>query len=59
LPSFLAEIEALPALVDDGLVERQGDRLNVTERGQPLVRFVCAAFDHHLHHADGRHSRGI
>lgn len=57
--TFVAEIEGLPALIDDGLVQRDGDRLEVTPFGQPLVRFVCAAFDHHLHHADGRHSRGI
>lgn len=57
--SFIAEVEALPALVGDGLVRREGDRLQVTERGRPLVRFVCAAFDPHLAHVDGRHSRGI
>ena len=57
--SFVAEIEGLPALIDDGLVQREGDRLQVTPYGRPLVRFVCAAFDHHLRHTDGRHSRGI
>lgn len=55
----LAGAEALPALIGDGLVRREGDRLHVTERGRPLVRFVCAAFDPHLAHVDGRHSRGI
>ena len=57
--TFVAEIEGLPALIDDGLVRCKGDRLEVTPFGQPLVRFVCAAFDHHLRHTDGRHSRGI
>jgi oxygen-independent coproporphyrinogen-3 oxidase len=56
---FLEGIRALPALVEDGLVSRDGEKLHVTERGRPLVRFVCAAFDPHLKHVDGRHSRGI
>lgn len=58
-PSFISEIAQLARLVDDGLVRRDGETLHVTERGRPLVRFVCAAFDAHLAHADGRHSRGI
>ena len=57
--SFISEVTALPQLVSDGLVQRDGEKLHVTERGRPLVRFVCAAFDAHLAHADGRHSRGI
>jgi oxygen-independent coproporphyrinogen-3 oxidase len=57
--SFISEVAGLPQLVSDGLVQRDGMSLHVTERGRPLVRFVCAAFDTHLGHADGRHSRGI
>ena len=57
--SFIEGIAALPALIDDGLVRRDGETLHVTERGRPLVRFVCAAFDPHLKYVDGRHSRGI
>lgn len=57
--AFVSEVAALPQLVSDGLVQRDGEKLQVTERGRPLVRFVCAAFDAHLAHADGRHSRGI
>ncbi len=57
--SFLSEVPGLPRLVSDGLVRRDGEILHVTEDGRPLVRFVCAAFDAHLAHADGRHSRGI
>lgn len=57
--SFIPEVAGLPRLVSDGLVRRDGESLRVTERGRPLVRFVCAAFDAHLAHADGRHSRGI
>ncbi len=57
--AFIEGIDALPALLDDGVVRRDGERLQVTERGRPLVRFVCAAFDPYLAHTDGRHSRGI
>lgn len=56
---FIDGIEDLPALLDDGVVRLDGERLFVTERGRQLVRFVCAAFDPHLAHTDGRHSRGI
>jgi oxygen-independent coproporphyrinogen-3 oxidase len=57
--SFISEVAGLPGLVSDGLVRREGETLHVTESGRSLVRFVCAAFDSHLAHADGRHSRGI
>lgn len=59
LGSFMDGITTLPALVDDGLVRRDGESLHVTARGRPLVRFVCAAFDPHVAYVDGRHSRGI
>lgn len=57
--SFLSDVAGLPKLVSDGLVRRDGETLHVTEHGRPLLRFVCAAFDAHLGHVDGRHSRGI
>lgn len=57
--AFIAGIRGLPPLIDHGVVRRDGERLHVTDRGRPLVRFVCAAFDPHLSHTDGRHSRGI
>ena len=57
--SFISKVADLPRLVSDGLVRREGETLHVTESGRSLVRFVCAAFDSHLAHADGRHSRGI
>ena len=56
---FLAGIEALPRLVEDGLVVQQGESLVVTELGRPLVRCVCAAFDRHLAGSAGRHTRAI
>ncbi len=57
--AFIDDVADLPALLDDGVVSRDGERLHVTDRGRPLVRFVCAAFDAHLVPAGGRHSRGI
>lgn len=56
---FIDGVETLPALIDEGLVRREGEQVHVTERGRPLVRFICAAFDPHFAQAEGRHSRGI
>ena len=57
--SFLARIDGLEPLVRDGLVSIDDGHLAVTERGRPLVRFTCAAFDRFYTGAEGRHSRGI
>lgn len=57
--SLLETVPALPPLIDDGLAQRDGTRLAVTERGRPLVRSVCAAFDRYYTGAEGRHARGI
>ena len=56
---FLAGIPALPALIEDGLAEFEGERLRITDLGRPLVRCVCAAFDRHWPGSTGRHSRAI
>lgn len=56
---FLAGVPGLPSLVEDGLADVEDGKLIVTERGRPLVRFVCAAFDRHFVAAAGRHSSGI
>ena len=42
---FSAELAALAPLQRDGLVEIEGTRLTVTERGRAVVRVVAAAFD--------------
>lgn len=57
--AFLADIDALPQLIEDGLVSREADVLHVTASGRPLVRSVCAAFDGHFKPGVERHSRAI
>ena len=57
--SFLSSVPDFRAIAEDGLAVLEGEELCVTERGRPLVRFVCAAFDRHLAITSGRHSRGI
>jgi len=56
--AFLATID-LERFERDGLVQRDGARLQVTEAGRPYVRFICAAFDRHYAAVEGRHSRGL
>jgi oxygen-independent coproporphyrinogen III oxidase len=56
---FLAGIDALPKLIEDGLVVLDRERLSVTDRGRPLVRSVCAAFDGHLATGGGRHTAPV
>ena len=59
LQPLLSDVATLPALIGDGLAVFEGTRLSVTERGRPLVRSVCAAFDRHYTGGEGRHARGI
>ena len=59
VPPLLAEVPRLHALIDDGMARLEGTRLCVTERGRPLVRSICAAFDRHYTGAEGRHARGV
>jgi oxygen-independent coproporphyrinogen III oxidase len=58
---FRDDLVRLQPLVEDGLVVRDGWRIDVTERGRPLVRAVAAAFDAYLDRSEGlrRHSRAI
>ncbi len=56
---FLAAIDGLAPLVHDGLIAIDGWRIAVTDRGRPLVRYVCAAFDRYHSGAEGRHSTGV
>jgi oxygen-independent coproporphyrinogen-3 oxidase len=45
---FARELTDLQTLVDDGLVEMEGDWITVTARGRSLVRSVCMVFDKYL-----------
>lgn len=56
---FVGGIEQLPSLEENGLIESRGLKLAVTEKGRPLVRFVCAAFDRYYKAGSGRHASGI
>jgi oxygen-independent coproporphyrinogen-3 oxidase len=43
----------------DGLVTLDDDRLEVTERGRPFVRSICAEFDAYLGGSRARHSMAV
>src|SRR6185503_14395504 len=59
LEAAVASIDRLSAPERDRLIVKNDGRLDVTEDGRPLLRFVCAAFDRHFNGAAGQHSRGI
>ncbi len=52
-------LPALNELQQDGLVERAGRHIRVTEAGRPFVRLAAAAFDEYLDRGPGRHSRAV
>lgn len=54
---FLAGLPRLPALLADGLVRREGDRLVVADEARDLVRTVAASFDAYLGTSAAVHSR--
>jgi oxygen-independent coproporphyrinogen III oxidase len=56
---LLTSIPELSPLICDGLTCVDGTRLLITERGRPLVRSVCAAFDRYYTGAESRHARGV
>ena len=49
----------LAALAQDGMIIWDGNRLQVTEAGRPLVRTIAAVFDSYLKPGEGRHARAI
>jgi oxygen-independent coproporphyrinogen-3 oxidase len=60
------EVEALDGCIDrlvpffaDGLIRREGTRLEVVGDGRLVVRAICAAFDAYFDPAGGRHSRTL
>jgi len=56
---FMAEIEGLAHLVDEGLVTIDGTRITVTGKGRPFVRLAAAAFDAYLLRGASRHSLAV
>jgi oxygen-independent coproporphyrinogen-3 oxidase len=59
LDVFDAELAALDDLAADGLVDRDGARVTVTEAGRPYVRVVAAVFDAYLDRGAARHSVAV
>ena len=51
---FAAELRDLERLADDGLVELDGDWIQVRPAGRLLVRAVCAVFDRYLRSTEDR-----
>ena len=56
---FAAERARLLPMADDGLVNLDGDHVEVTEAERPFVRSVCAVFDTYLQTGKGRHSAAV
>ncbi|MGB5092495.1 MAG: oxygen-independent coproporphyrinogen III oxidase [Parvibaculum sp.] len=57
--AFEADLAGLEGLQADGIVQRDGHRLVMTQAGKPLVRAVCAVFDKYLTQGEARHSRAV
>jgi len=57
--SVLPPADRIATLVADGLVERDGAVLRVTDEARPLVRSVAALFDAYLDTAGSRHSKAL
>ncbi len=55
----LEEAAALVAADTDGLIEQTEDGFEVTERGRPFLRSICACFDAYLHQSKATHASGI
>jgi len=56
---FDEDIARLAPMQADGLIIVEGRHLTLTEKGRPLVRAACAAFDRYLHPGEMRHSQAI
>ncbi|MEZ5818365.1 MAG: oxygen-independent coproporphyrinogen III oxidase [Hyphomicrobiaceae bacterium] len=44
---------------EDGFLAFTGDAVEVTDRGRPFVRSICARFDSYLTHGAGTHSTAV
>ncbi len=58
-PGRLLATLDLEALVEDGLIERDGTAIAVRDEARPLVRFVAAAFDAYLADSGARHVAAV
>jgi oxygen-independent coproporphyrinogen-3 oxidase len=56
---FSAQLAAVDALSDVGIVRRFGRHIAMTEKGRPFVRLVAAAFDAYLPKNQSRHSVAV
>jgi len=52
-------VARLGGMTVDGLVERSGEQIRITELGRPFVRSACAEFDAYLNRAAARHSQVV
>ena len=59
LERFAAEIVALHALAEEGLVTIEGAHVTVTAQGRPFVRIAAAVFDAYLGAGAKRHSVAV
>jgi oxygen-independent coproporphyrinogen-3 oxidase len=51
-PTFIPNVkERLLSMVQDGLVEIEGNNISITDAGKSFVRNICATFDARLHAA--------
>lgn len=57
--TLLGGAPGLRQLVEDGLADIDGHRIEVRDAARPLVRAVAAAFDQYLGQGSARHSRAI
>jgi oxygen-independent coproporphyrinogen-3 oxidase len=56
---FSSEIAALAPLVADQLVELDGEHIQITSAGQPLVRVAASLFDSYMTPDTARHARAV
>ena len=56
---FASEVEALEPPAAEGLVRIDAGRISITDRGQPYVRLIAAAFDAYLTESARAHTRAI
>jgi oxygen-independent coproporphyrinogen-3 oxidase len=57
--SFEEELGLLRDFAQDGLVTLDGSTVQVHEEARPLLRSICAVFDHRLRRGPGRHSQAV